>query len=168
MSRARSSSPQRLADLLTAAVPGLSERLLEVTMRREWKHVVPAALAQRSEPGELKHGILEVRVDNSPWLQELSMRSAELLAALTARYGGAVRSLRLSLGALRPPEPPHGSTRPGRPAAARLGAEDAREVDALAAALPDAELAHALRRLLTKDRLARGRAGSPEGRERTT
>ena len=167
----RSSSPRRVGDLLAAAVPGLSEHLLEASIRREWSQVVPAALARRSEPGQLMHGTLEVKVDNSPWLQELSMRSPEILAALAARYGGAVRSVRVSLGAVRPavtdPAPP-GSKAASRPSAPRLSAEDVREVGALADTLPDPDLARAMRRLLTKDRLARRSGSVPRGRETET
>ena len=167
MSRFRSSSPRRVGDLLAAAVPGLSERLLEVRIRREWSQVVPASLARRSEPGELARGALEVRVDNSPWLQELSMRSPELLAALTARYGGAVRSVRVTLGPRRPDAPAPAAAPERRPAPPRLDRQEMREVSALAATLPDPVLARALRRLLTKDRLARRGAARP-GRETWT
>ena len=165
MSRSRTSSPHRVADLLAAAVPGLSERLLEITIRREWNQVVPASLARRSEPGELAHGALEVRVDNSPWLQELSMRSPELLAVLAARYGSSVRSVRIALAARRPE--PTTATEASRPSARlRLDPQEAREVNALAATLPDPALASALRRLLTKDRLARRAAtGAQAGRD---
>jgi hypothetical protein len=167
MSRSRASFPHRVADLLATAVPGLSERLLEVTIRREWSAVVPSALARRSEPGELVRGALEVRVDNSPWLQELSMRSPELLAALTARYGGAVRSIRIALGPRRPDAPASAGAPGRRPAPPRLDPREAREVSALAATLPDPVLARALRRLLTKDRLARRGAARPGWETRT-
>jgi len=161
MSGFRSSSPHRVADLLAAAVPGLSERLLEVTIRREWSQVVPASLARRSEPGELVRGALEVRVDNSPWLQELSMRSSELLALLTARYGPAIRSVRVALGPRRADSPAPAAAAPRRAAPPRLAAHEMRELNALAATLPDPAIARALRRLLTKDRLARRRDGRP-------
>ena len=168
MSRSRASSPHRVADLLAAAVPGLSERLLEVTIRREWTAVVPASLARRSEPGELVRGKLEVRVDNSPWLQELSMRSPELLAALTARYGSsAVRSIRVALGRRRPEAAAPASPLARRPAPPRLDPGEARELSALAATLPDPALARALRRLLTKDRLARRGVARPASEIRT-
>ena len=167
MSRSRSSSPHRVADLLAAAVPGLSEHLLEATIRREWSQVVPPALARRSEPGALVHGALEIRVDNSPWLHELSMRSPELLAALVRRYGNAVRSVRNALGARRAEALPTAGVTARPVARPRLDPQEAREVSALAATLPDPALATALRRLLTKDRLAR-RAATTARAGRTT
>lgn len=168
MADLRSSSPQRVAELLTAAVPALSGRLLEETIRREWAQVAPANLWRRSEPGELRGGTLEVRVDNSPWLQEVSLRSGELLAALAARYGPRVNALRLRLGAVQHPDPAPRAEAPDARPIPRLSAEEAREVDALAATLPDPDLARALRRLLTKDRLARRQSAPSGGRERRT
>jgi predicted nucleic acid-binding Zn ribbon protein len=39
-----------------------------------------------------------VIVDNSPWLQELTLREGELLARLQARYGtAAIKALHLRL-----------------------------------------------------------------------
>lgn len=159
MTGARPSSAQRVGELLTAAVPALFERMLEEAIRKEWRQILPPALSRRSEPGELKRGTLEVRVDNSPWLQELTMRSIEVLAALGRRHGAAVTSLRFTLGPVREEE-----AAPGPPAARgdgevapRLSPEETREIEAMVAVLPDPELAQALRRLLTKDRLARRR-----------
>lgn len=163
-------SPKRVADILPAAFPALSERLIEVALRRDWATALPAGLGRRSQPGDLRNGTLEVRVDNSPWLHELSMRAEELLAALGARYGGAVRDLRFRLAApsrddrARPVE----TGRETPPAPPRLTREELREVDATAAPLRDPQIARALRRLLIKDRLARRGSDPPGGRKRST
>jgi hypothetical protein len=154
-------SPEPVSALLTAAVPELAHRMLEERIRREWPGTVGRALAQRSRPGELRQSTLQITADNSPWLQELAIRSDEILTALRGRYGGAVTALRFSLGA-QPPASPRGSRR--LPAAApRLTAEEEREIEALAASLPDADLAESVRRLLTKDRLARRSGGFDPG-----
>ncbi|MGH7385944.1 MAG: DUF721 domain-containing protein, partial [Candidatus Rokuibacteriota bacterium] len=76
--------------MLTAALPALQERLLAERIRQGWRETVGAALAHRTRPGELRAGTLTVMVDNSPWLQELSMRSAEVLSAVRARFGPTV------------------------------------------------------------------------------
>lgn len=168
MTETRTSGPRRVGELLTAAVPALAERMLEAAIRREWVRTVGPELGRRSRPGELRRGVLEVQADNSPWLQELNLRSGELLARLSARYGGAVSSLRFSLATTAPP-PSDGqariaSSRPGP--APRLSPEETREVETLASTLEDPALAGALRRLLIKDRLARrarGGTAPPEG-----
>jgi hypothetical protein len=163
-------SPRRVADILPAAFPALSERLVEVAIRRDWATVLPGGLGRRSVPGDLRNGTLEVRADNSPWLHELSMRAEELLTALGARYGGAVRDLRFRLAPSPRDERARSAQtereRPGPPP--RLTREEMREVDATAAPLRDPQIARALRRLLIKDRLARRRSDPPGGRKRST
>ncbi|MGH7420607.1 MAG: DUF721 domain-containing protein, partial [Candidatus Rokuibacteriota bacterium] len=83
--------------MLIAALPALEERLLAERIRQDWRGVIGSELAHRTRPGELRAGTLTVMVDNSPWLQELSMRSAEVLNAVRARFGPTVTALRLSL-----------------------------------------------------------------------
>jgi hypothetical protein len=158
MKSARFSVPRRVGDLLTAAVPALAERMLAEGIRRDWEATVGGALARRSRPASLDHGVLEIQTDNSPWLMELQMRSGEILEALGRRYGRSVVSLRFALGA-RPAAAPVPVSRPSR-AVARLSAEETREIETVTASLGDPGLVRALRRLLTKDRLARRQQGS--------
>jgi hypothetical protein len=84
---------------------------------------------------------------------ELQMRAGEILEALRRRYGRSVVSLRFALGAMPAPVRVPAS-RPSR-TVARLSAEETREIEASTASLGDPDLVRALRRLLTKDRLAR-------------
>lgn len=100
MTRPRISTPTPVGALLTAAVPALAEPLLALDLRRAWADLVGADISRRSRPGDLRGGTLTVTVDNSPWLQELTLREGELLARLQARYGtDAIKALRLTLGA---------------------------------------------------------------------
>jgi len=149
------SRPRRVGDLLTRAVPALAERMLEETIRKEWTLVAGPELSRRSWPGALDRGVLDVRADNSPWLMELHMRGGEILAGLQARYGTRITSLRCALGPVPRVQGAARGIRPPAPGALRLSAEEAQEVEALVASVPDPELARALRRLVTKDRLAR-------------
>ena len=149
------SAPVRVRDVLVAALPELRDRLLEETLRADWSRLVGPELGRRSRPGRLKAGVLEVVVDNSPWLHEMTLRSGELLAALRPRFA-SVASLRFTLGALPPIAGPAAPRpRPERPS--RLSHEELRVVEATVASLPDPMLAGSLRRLLTKDLLARRR-----------
>lgn len=158
------SSPVRVRDVLVAAVPELRERLIEETIRQEWSQLAGPELGRRSRPGRLKAGILDVTVDNSPWLHEMTLRSGELLAGLQTRFGSVVASLRPALGVVPPgAELPRVHLRAEPPA--RLTHEETRVVDAMVASLPDPALAGSLRRLLTKDLLARRRHGSSRRRE---
>jgi hypothetical protein len=147
-------------DLLVSAVPGLRDCLLEENLRKEWRSIVGIEVARRSRPERLKAGVLSVTVDNSPWLQEMRLRSHELLAAITRRHGPVVTSLRIGLGRVDA-----GARRVSRerrpPTPAPLGSEDTRLVESLLAPVADPGLATSLRRILTKDLQARRRGGGP-------
>src|SRR5260370_9410818 len=97
----RSPSPVRVGDVLLAALPALQERLLAERIRLGWRAAVGADLSRRSRPGELKAGTLTIMVDNSPLLQELSMRSAEAPSAVPAPLDPPVTPPRLRLAGPR-------------------------------------------------------------------
>ncbi len=148
----RLSAPVRVGEVLAAAVPELEEHMLTERIRAEWPSTAGSELARRSRPGELRNGTLTVVVDNSPWLQELTLRAEELLAAVRRRHGQAVTALRLSLGGL--PAAPPAALRPRVARATprlRLTEDEARLVERAAAELDDPVLAATVRRLLTKD-----------------
>lgn len=155
MSARNLSAPRRVGDLLAAAVPGLAERLLGARIAAEWSRIAGEELARGARPGELRAGVLEVRADNSPWLQEVAIRQADLLARLQARYGSRVAALRPVLGS-PPVEAARPAPGPAGPHPVRLHPDTARGVDRLTAQVGDPEVRQALRRLLTRDRLARG------------
>jgi len=158
------SSPVRVRDVLVAALPELRDRLLEETIRNDWGRLAGPELGRRSRPGRLKAGVLDVTVDNSAWLHEMTLRSGELLAALQTRFGSVVASLRFALGVVPARvDPPTARPRPEPPT--RLSHEETRVVEAMVASLPDPALAGSLRRLLTKDLLARRGHSSSRRRE---
>lgn len=150
-------SPVRVGNLLTRAVPALAERLLEEAIRREWPQTVGPDAARRSRPLALRQGVLDISVDNSPWLQELTLRSAAIAAALQERHGSKVSGVRFVLATKVPsaaiPEANH--SKPSVPSR-QLSAEEARQVDDAARRLADHGFATSFKRLLTKDLLARG------------
>jgi hypothetical protein len=160
-------NPVRVGSLLIAAVPALAERMLEDEIRREWAQTAGPEAARRSRPGALRQGTLEVSVDNSAWLQELTLRSAAIVAALRTRHGSAVSGVRFALGRSLGDDPV--SPGPARAATEaprrRLSAEETRMVDAAAGHLPDTALASSIKRLLTKDLLARGERSAPAASE---
>jgi len=164
MNPARVSTPHRVGDLLTAAVPALAERMLVGDLQRQWADIVGSSLARRSWPAGLERGTLEIRTDNSPWLAELQLRGGEILDALRRRHGRSVLSLRFALGARPAPSPATAPSRSSVPA--RLSPDETRAIEQATAAFDDPALASALRRLLTKDRLARRQRPSPSPAEK--
>jgi hypothetical protein len=138
-------------------VPALAERLLEETIRNEWSQIVGAEAARRSRPVALRLGVVDVSVDNSPWLQELTLRGASITAALRERHGRAVTGVRFMLATTAPRAAVTTPARSrDREPSRQLSAEEARQVDDAARRLADHGLAASFRRLLTKDLLARG------------
>ena len=141
--------------------------MLEATIRNGWADIVGPEMARRSRPGELRAGVLTVLVDNSPWLQEVTLRSSEILAGIKARHGSAVTTVRCALGSL--PTPRQAVTHDGPPPADPLSVEEEHAVDAIVAPVTDPVLAASMRRLVTKDLIARRRRAivPPARREHT-
>lgn len=144
----RIGTPRAVGDLLVEAVPRLGERLLEREVRRAWPALVGPDTARRTQPQTVTGGCLTVRVDNSPWLHELTLRADELTRRVGARFS-EIRTLRFVLGSLEPAEDvPGPRRRAGAPGA--LDAAARAEIDQAAAAIHDEALAAAARRLMTK------------------
>lgn len=137
-----------MAEIIPAAVPRLAERLVELAVRREWTVLVGPDIAERAQPRALGAGCLHIVVDNSPWCQELTWRAPQILAALAARFGPvAIRSVRVTVGALAPQEPQVVSP----PAAVgRISEAATRAIEAALAPIADEDLARSVRRLLVK------------------
>jgi hypothetical protein len=149
------SSPVRIKDVLLAALPELGNHMLQDTVRRDWGDLVGSGMSRHSQPGALKLGALDVTVDNSPWLHELTLRSGELLARLQGRYGLAIKSLRFVLGPVAATSNPLSSHPRRADRESVLGPADAHVVESMISAVNDLEVAASLRRVLTKDTLAR-------------
>jgi hypothetical protein len=145
----KSGTPRVVADVLVSAVPQLSDRLPEYHIRKAWAALVGPDMARRTRPRSLTNGCLQVVVDNSPWLHELTLRATELTERLSAQ-APAVRSLRFTLGTLET-EPRSRPERPERHTMA-LSDEDRRDIDEAASAISDPALADVARRLLTTAR----------------
>jgi len=147
--------PRAVGELLVNAVPELRDRLVEVRIRGAWNTLVGPDLAHRSRPQSVTNGCLHVVVDNSPWLQELTLRSGELTARIAARFA-TIRSLRFTLGRLDGPSETPAS--PQRRSSRPLNADELREIDATVAPIRDPDVRAAARRLLgTARRFARQR-----------
>jgi hypothetical protein len=141
--------------VLLAALPELGDHMLQETVRKDWSSLVGPGISRRSQPGALKQGVLDVTVDNSPWLHELTLRSGELLARLQARHGSAIRSLRFTLGPVAAAPTPASSGPRRTDDESALGPADAHVVESMISAVNDLEVAASIRRVLTRDILER-------------
>lgn len=69
---------------------------------RDWRRAVGEHIAKHTEPIRLQDGCLHVRVDNSAWMNNLSLMKPELLAALQKNSAvGTVKDLQFREGSLR-------------------------------------------------------------------
>lgn len=154
MTRRDASTPTPVGALLTAALPPLADKLLAAAVRREWSRAVGPEIARRAAPGDLRAGTLTVVVDNSPWLQELTLREGELLSRLQARFGAdSIAALQLTLGAVS--HPSEVTTQKTRRAEESLTPEEEAWVAGTTSSIGDPALAETVRRLLVKDALRR-------------
>jgi hypothetical protein len=152
-------------ELVAAAVPGLAERMMVERVEREWVDTVGPELARGTFLLDLDRGILAVGAESSVCLQELTLRGPDIVAALGRRFPGVVAAIR-PCPRRRPTEPEVPAPPPGPPASAALTTAEAESVARLVAAIPDPDVAAAVRRVLVKDHLARrarpARAHAPE------
>ena len=142
--------PRAVGDLLVSAVPALRDRLDEARLRSAWNALVGPDAARRSRPHALTNGCLHVVVDNSPWLQELTLRSGELTGRIAAQVA-TIRALRFTLGRIedRPSDARAPSAALSR---RRLSPDDLREIEATVAPIRDPEVRAAARRLMSSAR----------------
>ena len=140
----RTPAPRAVGELLSGALPQISDRLIEFRLRREWPALVGRDLAKRSRPDGLSGGTLRVTADNSPWLHELKLREAEITTKLRERFP-EVRAICLTLGKLAPEET--GDVAPA-PKPVALTAADRAEIETAVAEIADADVADTARRLL--------------------
>ncbi|AMV73137.1 hypothetical protein JCM30471_15480 [Desulfuromonas carbonis] len=69
---------------------GMSERLREYRAWQVWNEVVGPQIAAHAQPCGIRDGILEIRVDQPVWMQQLQLLKPKLLARLNERLGAAL------------------------------------------------------------------------------
>ena len=142
-----SDAPRAVGDLLAGAMPQLEERLWEHRLGRSWVAIVGADVARRARPGSLTNGVLQIVVDNSPWLCELTLRAIELERRVRAEVP-VVRALRFTLGELPRPDADPAPATSARAPDHTLTPHDLAEIDTAAASIADPAVSSAARRLL--------------------
>lgn len=127
----------------------VDEEVRQTSIATGWATIVGPRVAARTRPGRVQEGVLDVRVDNSAWLHELSFLADELVERINRHLGDPpmVRQLRWILGRDNSEEivplPPRVRAGPGELVQPRQ-APPARagEIRAQAEAVEDEELRH--------------------------
>lgn len=96
------SYPQSIGDIIPKVIKkmGLTQRLKEAEVLRDWGVIVGDLIARHCLPVKLEKACLTVNVDSSPWLNELQKFSKPvILQKLQARLGQkAVKDIRFRIG----------------------------------------------------------------------
>lgn len=130
---------------------GMNDRLSRYQAWLVWDQIVGEQIARRARPLRFREGVLEVRVDNPVWMQQLQMLKPKILQKLNDRLPNAhIEDIYLRRGK-HAPRPMAESSTPA-PAAWRqqeLSSHDREEIETSLRALNDPELKEELRRLFS-------------------
>lgn len=100
------SYPQSIGDIIPKVISkmGLTQKLKEAEVVRDWAEIVGEMIAKHSLPVSLEKTYLTVNVDSSPWLNELHRFSKPLiLQKLKQRLGEkAIKDIRFRIGEIKP------------------------------------------------------------------
>lgn len=80
----------RIGDIIPEAFEemGLSGRLREAELVREWSSIAGEVLAERSRVDDLRDGILHVVAENNLWMQEISFMQNRIIENIRNRFPG--------------------------------------------------------------------------------
>jgi hypothetical protein len=136
-----------LQQLLNAQ--GMEQKFREYRAWEVWEKVVGPQIAGHARPLRLREGVLEVRVDQPIWMQQLRLMAPEILQKLNRALGEElIRELYWRRGTLTKDELVEPSPPPARPLP-KLTVVEQKRIDEATSALPDEELQSALTSLLT-------------------
>jgi len=130
---------------------GLDGKLREYRAWQVWDEVVGPQIAAKARPIRIREGILEVRVEQPVWMQQLQLLKPKILARLNERLeGAAIKDLYLRRGKIErelteaeTPPPPSWQS-------ACLTKEEESHIEAALAPLADQELRQSLRAILVR------------------
>jgi hypothetical protein len=131
---------------------GMAERIREYRAWQVWNETVGPQIAARAQPCRIRDGILEVRVDQPVWMQQLQLLKPQLLTRLNERLGAPLfHDIFLRRGRPEPAAPvkPAPSARPARP----LSDAEQAQIERTLAPLTDPDLRRQLRRILVRQAL---------------
>jgi len=145
-------SPAGISELLgeLLARQGMEEKLEEYRVWLVWEACVGPQIAAQARPLRLRDGILEVRVSQPVWMQQLQLLKPQLLGKLNQRLEGApLKDIYLKRGSLKAPSEDESlPTIEWKKIA--LNEEERSGIATATEALKDTELRSHLQRLLEK------------------
>jgi predicted nucleic acid-binding Zn ribbon protein len=148
----KAGKPSFLGEILSGYLnqPGLRSRMREQKILDVWDRVVGRAIAEVTQPGRVRNRVLQIRVINSVWMQELQFHKPLMIQKLNEFLGDPfVQDLRFVLGEREEKLSPRAEE--GRGKESRELAEEERErIEKEVSRLPDPEMREVLFRLFAK------------------
>jgi hypothetical protein len=128
---------------------GLAGKLRAYESWRVWNEVVGPQIAAHAQPAKIRDGVLDVRVDQAVWMQQLQLMKPKILARLNERLGGEVfRDIFWRRG--RVEHPPVTAEELSHAPFPPLPAEEIARIGEIVALLDDAELRRQLQQILVR------------------
>ena len=129
---------------------GMTGRLREYRAWQVWNEVVGPQIAAHAQPCGIRDGVLEIKVDQPVWMQQLQLLKPKLLARLNEHLGGPLfRDLFLRRGRLAAANPAPSAVKP-LPPPVPLDAATEAQIAGTVAGLADADLRQRLAHLLRR------------------
>lgn len=150
--RKKTAHLQRIDEILARA---LKKR--QVPFRAEdrhladlWEKAVGPQIAAQSRPGNLRKGILFVKVSNSVWMQQLHFLKEEIIGKFNVLEKAPITDIRFSIGQL--PSPGKGEEYVPLPLSTNLLKErDKKMMEDCLASLADQELKELIKRAMLRE-----------------
>lgn len=150
---AKDPSLHRISYVLEKILPsyGLSTRLVEWSLKHQWRDLVGEQVAAHSEPIRLNFKHLLVMVDNPAWVHHLTFLKPELMEKIRRFLGKeTVTEIRFKVGSLSKSSPSPSLSPPVRPLRILLDEEEAALVEEYLRPLQDPALKERMRSLITR------------------
>jgi hypothetical protein len=148
----KTQKPSFLGDILSGYLnqPGLRSKIREQKILNAWDRVVGKAIAEVTQPARVRNRILQIRVINSVWMQELQFHKPFIIQKLNEFLGDPVlQDLRLVLGE-REEKTPLQREEGWRKTFRELAEEERERIEKEVSRLPDQEMREVLSRLFAK------------------
>lgn len=144
--------PAAVADLLGKFLRGTPAelRLKEGRIWLVWEPAVGRRIASHAQPAAFRDGILTLRVDSAPWMQQLTFLKRDLIAKVNAELGEElVKDLYMKGGKV---DAPADADAPRTPKRRELSDEESAWIHEQADSVRDPELRAVFESLIRKDR----------------
>lgn len=138
---------------------GMEEKMRDYRAWQVWDEVVGPQIAARARPSRIRDGVLEVRVDQPVWMQQLQLMKPAILTRLRNHLGGsAITDIYLLRG--KAETPVWTAPKPAPHSLPPLDEGERASVEAMVDTIADKELQDTLRAFFTRqkqvDKLRRG------------